>query len=171
MFFRQSGIRHTSYTSDNKLFPIPVDRIVLLVLLAVGVAAPYLINSLYLNSYILPWMIWTAAALGLNLVTGWAGQLHLGYAAVMAVGTYSAIHAARFGVPWEFALLIGGLFSAAIGSLFAVAALREALVRNLDELSALSPEELVDQRYARFRAFGEFTEGLATTNERAGSAA
>lgn len=124
MFFRQSGIRHTSYTSDNKLFPIPVDRIVLLVLLAVGVAAPYLINSLYLNSYILPWMIWTAAALGLNLVTGWAGQLHLGYAAVMAVGTYSAIHAARFGVPWEFALLIGGLFSAAIGSLFAVAALR-----------------------------------------------
>lgn len=53
----------------------------------------------------------------------------------------------------------------------AAAALREALVRNLDELSALSPEELVDQRYARFRAFGEFTEGLATTNERAGSAA
>ncbi len=43
----------------------------------------------------------------------------------MAVGAYSAIHAAaRFGVPWEFALIIGGLASSVIGSLFAFAALR-----------------------------------------------
>lgn len=89
-----------------------------------GLAAPFIVPSLYLNSYMLPWLIWTAAALGLNLVTGWAGQLHLGYAAVMAVGAYSAIHAVRFGIPWEFALIIGGLSSSVIGSLFAFAALR-----------------------------------------------
>ncbi|WP_373085030.1 branched-chain amino acid ABC transporter permease [Sneathiella sp.] len=124
MFYRQAGIRHRSYVSENKLFPIPADRNILWFLLALGVLAPFLIDSLYLNSYILPWLIWSAAALGLNLVTGWAGQLHLGYAAVMAVGAYSAVHAARFGVPWEFALLIAGFSSALIGSVFAFAAMR-----------------------------------------------
>jgi branched-chain amino acid transport system permease protein len=124
MFYGLSGVRHYSYVSDSKLFPVPADRNVVVFFLLLGLAAPYLVSSLYLNSYVLPWLIWTAAVLGLNLVTGWAGQLHLGYAAVMAVGAYSAVHAAKFGVPWEFALLIGGLASSVIGSLFAVAALR-----------------------------------------------
>tara|TARA_E500000318_G_scaffold78156_1_gene73051 strand:- start:8311 stop:9384 length:1074 start_codon:yes stop_codon:yes gene_type:complete len=124
MFYGLSGVRHSSYVSDSKLFPVPADRNAVAFLLLLGLAAPYLASSLYLNSYILPWLIWTAAVLGLNLVTGWAGQLHLGYAAVMAVGAYSAVHAAKFGVPWEFALLIGGLASSVIGSLFAFAALR-----------------------------------------------
>jgi acetyl-CoA carboxylase carboxyl transferase subunit beta len=51
------------------------------------------------------------------------------------------------------------------------AALKAALVRNLAELSAQSPEALVDARYARFRAFGEYTEGVQSTTERAGTAA
>lgn len=124
MFYGLSGVRHNSYVSDSKLFPVPADRNAVVFFLLLGLAAPYLVSSLYLNSYILPWLIWTAAVLGLNLVTGWAGQLHLGYAAVMAVGAYSAVHAAKFGVPWEFALIIGGLASSVIGSLFAFAALR-----------------------------------------------
>lgn len=124
MFFGLSGVRHNSYVSDRKLFPVPADRNAVAILFILGIAAPYLIASLYLKSYILPWLIWTAAALGLNLVTGWAGQLHLGYAAIMAVGAYTSVHAARFGVPWEFALLVGGLAASVIGSLFAVTALR-----------------------------------------------
>jgi len=124
MFYRLSGVRHNSYVSDRKMFQVPADRNAVVFLLLLGLAAPFLIPSLYLNSYVLPWLIWTAAVLGLNLVTGWAGQLHLGYAAVMAVGAYSAVHAARFGIPWEFALLIGGLMSSVIGSLFAFTALR-----------------------------------------------
>jgi len=124
MFYRLSGVHHSTYTSDARLYKVPADRNLALFFLAVGLAAPAIFDSLYLNSYILPWLVWTAAALGLNLVTGWAGQLHLGYAAVMAVGAYSAVHAAKFGVPWEFALLIGGAGAALIGSLFAFAALR-----------------------------------------------
>ncbi|MEQ8694765.1 MAG: branched-chain amino acid ABC transporter permease [Gammaproteobacteria bacterium] len=124
MFYRLSGVHRTSYVSDCRLYKVPADRSVALFFLALGLVAPFLIGSLYLNSYILPWLVWTAAALGLNVVTGWAGQLHLGYAAVMAVGAYSAVHAAKFGVPWEFALLIGGISASVIGSLFAFAALR-----------------------------------------------
>ena len=124
MFYRLSGVHHTDYVSDSRIFKVPADRNLALFFLLLGLAAPFIVSPLYLNSYMLPWLIWTAAALGLNLVTGWAGQLHLGYAAVMAVGAYSAIHAARFGIPWEFALIIGGVASAVIGSLFAFAALR-----------------------------------------------
>src|SRR5690606_33225308 len=124
MFYRQAGIHHRSYVSDSKLFPIPTDRNLVWFLFFLGVIAPFIVSSLYLNSYILPWLIWTAAALGLNLVTGWAGQLHLGYAAIMAVGAYSAVHAARFGIPWEIALLIAGLAATAIGTVFSFAAMR-----------------------------------------------
>ncbi|MCP1337910.1 branched-chain amino acid ABC transporter permease [Futiania mangrovi] len=124
MFFRQAGIKHTDYGADRELFPIPADRYMLWGLLALAVLAPVLVRDLTLNSYLLPWLIWTTAALGLNLVLGWAGQLHLGYAAVMAVGAYSGVHAARFGLPWEAAILIAGLSASVIGSLFAVAALR-----------------------------------------------
>lgn len=124
MFYRLSGVYHTNYISDSRIYKVPADRNLALTFLILGVAAPFVAPSLYVNSYMLPWLIWSSAALGLNLVTGWAGQLHLGYAAVMAVGAYSAIHAARFGVPWEFALIIGGLSASVIGSLFAFAALR-----------------------------------------------
>ena len=124
MFYPLAGVRHQSYVSDSKLFPVPTDRNLLIVLTVAAIAAPFLLSSLYLNSYVQPWLIWTALALGLNLATGWAGQLHLGYAATMAVGAYAAVHAARFGIPWEFALLIGGLAASLIGSLFAFAALR-----------------------------------------------
>lgn len=124
MFYRLSGVHHTSYVSDSRMFKVPADRNLAVFVLVLGLAAPFIIPPIYLNSYMLPWLVWTAAALGLNLVTGWAGQLHLGYAAVMAVGAYSAIHAVRFGLPWEVALIIGGLAAAVIGSLFAFAALR-----------------------------------------------
>lgn len=50
-------------------------------------------------------------------------------------------------------------------------ALKQALVRNLDQLMGMSGRELVDQRYARFRAFGDFSEGVQSTSERVGTAA
>lgn len=124
MFFRQSGIRHTDYITDNRLFRIPADRNLAILALAAGLVAPLVLPAYHLNSFLLPWLIWTAAALGLNLVIGWAGQLHLGYAALMAVGAYTSVHAARFGLPWELAFVAGGLLAAVIGSMFAVAALR-----------------------------------------------
>ncbi len=124
MFYRQAGLQKTSYVADTRVLKIPADKYAVTALLLLALAAPLYVNDIYLKSYLLPWLIWTAAALGLNLVTGWAGQLHLGYAAVMAVGAYSAVHAARLGVPWELAFVIAGVSAALIGSLFAFAALK-----------------------------------------------
>ncbi len=124
MLFRQAGIFHTNYGADRALFPIAADRWMIGILLVFGAAAPLLVNSLYLSSYLLPWLVWTAGALGLNLILGWAGQFHLGYAAVMGIGAYATVHAARAGIPWEIAVILGGTTAAIIGSGFAFAALR-----------------------------------------------
>ncbi|MBX6425815.1 MAG: branched-chain amino acid ABC transporter permease [Variibacter sp.] len=142
MFYRLAGVRHTSYAADRALWPVPVDRWQIRALLALAVGAPFLLPDLYLTSYLLPWLVWSTAALGLNLLMGWAGQIHLGYAAVMAIGAYGAIHAVRLGIPFELALLGSGLLSAAIGLVFGFAALR---VKGLYlAISTLAMQYLVD---------------------------
>lgn len=124
MFFRQAGIFHTSYADDRKLFAIPADRVMIVSLLMFALVAPWLVSSLTLTSYMLPWLVWTSATLGLNLIIGWAGQFHFGYAAVMGIGAYTSVHATRNGIPWEIAIILGGLMATLIGVIFAFAALR-----------------------------------------------
>lgn len=124
MFLRQAGIHHTDYAADRMLFPIPADRAMVAALLAFALAAPFAVSSLALSSYLTPWLVWTAAALGLNLILGWAGQFHFGYAAIMGIGAYTAVHGFKQGVPWEFAVVAGGVMAMAVGVVFAFAALR-----------------------------------------------
>ena len=124
MFFRRAGIRHTRYEDERQLFPLGFDRFLVLAVLAVLLAAPFVLDRFYLAGYLLPWLIWTSAALGLNLLMGGAGQIHLGYGAVMAIGAYGSVHLVRAGVPLEFAMLAGGLLSALVGIIFGAAALR-----------------------------------------------
>ena len=124
MIFRQAGIRHTDYAADRALFPIPADRVMVGALLLFAALAPLLVSSLALNSYVTPWLVWTSAALGLNLILGWAGQFHFGYAAIMGIGAYATVHGVRNGIPWEIAIVLGGLTATVVGIVFAFAALR-----------------------------------------------
>lgn len=124
MFYRRAGIFHTSYAGDRALFPIPFEKGAILALLAFALAAPWVLSSLALTSYLQPWLIWTAAVLGLNLILGWAGQFHFGYGAIMGIGAYASVHAARHGVPWEIAIVLAGLTATVVGVVFAFAALR-----------------------------------------------
>ena len=124
MFYRRAGIHHTTYAADRRLFPIPFERGAMVLVIAFAIAAPWVLSSLAITSYVRPWVIWTAAVLGLNLITGWAGQFHFGYAAIMAIGAYASVHATRHGVPWEIAMILGGAMATLVGVVFAFAALR-----------------------------------------------
>lgn len=124
MFYRLSGIYHTRYESARSLWPVTADRRIIQGLLLLTLAAPFLLSDLYLTSYMMPWLIWTAATLSLTLLMGVAGQLHFGFAAVMAIGAYTSIHLTRAGVPFELALMGAGLMAALIGCIFGAAALR-----------------------------------------------
>lgn len=142
MFYRAAGIRHTRYESDRRLWRLPFDRMLVGLVLLLLLAAPFVVNSLYLGTYMLPWLVWAAATLGLNLLMGGAGQVHLGYGAVMAIGAYGSVHLARMGLPFELVLLAAGFLSAAIGVVFGAAALR---VKGLYlAISTLAMQYLVD---------------------------
>ena len=124
MFYRLSGIHHTGYKSARRLYPIPADLRQVVIVLMLALAAPFLISDLYLGSYILPWLIWSAAALSLSLLMGLAGQLHFGFAAVMAIGAYTSIHLTTAGMPFALALLGAGVMASLVGTVFGAAALR-----------------------------------------------
>lgn len=124
MFYRRAGIRFTRYRDERQIWPLPLDRRLVLLVLLLALVAPFFLDRLYLVGYLLPWVIWATAALGLNLLMGTAGQVHLGYGAVIGMGAYGSVHLVRAGVPLELAMLAGGLISAAIGIVFGAAALR-----------------------------------------------
>lgn len=124
MFYRLSGIHHTRYASARQLWPLPADRWQVIVLALLAVTAPLYMPDLYLSSFLLPWLIWSAATLALTLLMGQAGQLHFGFAAVMAIGAYTCIHLTSAGIPFEIALFLSGLNAAVIGSIFGASALR-----------------------------------------------
>src|SRR4051794_41442340 len=87
MLYREAGQFKSTYAADAAILPIRQDRIGLALILAVAFIVVPLTASPYLFSAILiPCLILALAALGLNILTGYAGQLSLGAAAFMAVG-------------------------------------------------------------------------------------
>lgn len=124
MFYRRAGIRRTRYQDERQIWPLPFDRYLVIAVLALALAAPFLFDRLYVVGYLLPWIVWSTAALGLNFLMGGAGQIHLGYGAVIAIGAYGSVHMVRAGVPFELAMIGGGVLSALVGVVFGAAALR-----------------------------------------------
>lgn len=124
MFYRLSGVFHTRYAATRQLWPVPADRWQVIVVAVLALCAPFVLSNLVLSSYVMPWLVFSAAALALTLLMGVAGQLHFGFAAVMAIGAYGGIHLVEAGVPFALALLLAGLLAAVIGCAFGAAALR-----------------------------------------------
>src|SRR6185436_13834977 len=90
VIYREAGQFKTSYGADQAIFPIVQDRIIV----ALGLVAAFLVPPLFASEYwlqavLIPFMIYALAALGLNLLTGYAGQLSLGTGGFMAVGAYA----------------------------------------------------------------------------------
>ncbi|MFB9125305.1 branched-chain amino acid ABC transporter permease [Paraburkholderia dipogonis] len=94
--------------------------------LAAFIAVPLFGNDYWLNAILIPFLVLSLAGLGLNLVTGYAGQLSLGSAAFMSVGAYATYNLmVRVpGLPLIVDLLLGGLITAAVGAVFGLPSLR-----------------------------------------------
>ena len=127
MLYREAGQFKTSYQSDNQIFPIRQDRYAIgALMLAAAVAVPLLAIPYLLSAILIPFLIFALAALGLNILTGYCGQLSLGTAAFMAVGAYAAFNfVARVpGMPLLLAFVLGGLCAALVGIVFGLPSLR-----------------------------------------------
>src|SRR5690242_13911217 len=127
MLYREAGQFKSTYAADSAILPIRQDRIGLAIILAIAFVVIPLTASPYLFSAILiPTLILALAALGLNLLTGYAGQLSLGTAAFMAVGAFMSYNfILRIpGIPLLLAFAGGGVMAAAVGIVFGLPSLR-----------------------------------------------
>src|SRR5512134_2028116 len=127
MLYREAGQCKSTYAQDQQIFPIRQDRIAVSVLLVVAfVVVPLIGDQYWLGALITPFLIFALAALGLNILTGYAGQLSLGTAAFMAVGAFMAYNFV-LRMPWLGIIpsfILAGLCAAAVGIVFGLPSLR-----------------------------------------------
>ncbi|NRP13700.1 hypothetical protein XMM379_001618 [Aliiroseovarius sp. xm-m-379] len=127
MFYREAGDFKTSYQDDNQTFPIRLDRAGYWVAMAVAfLIIPFIVNDYWVNSIFAPFFIYAIAALGLNILTGYAGQVSLGTGGFMAVGAYACykLMVAFPEINIVFHVLIAGGITAVVGVLFGLPSLR-----------------------------------------------
>jgi len=127
MFYRENGQFKTTYQKDNQIFPVLQDKWFVLGLLAVAfIAVPLVATDYFFLAILIPFLILSLAALGLNLLVGYCGQISLGSGAFMAVGAYMAynVYTRMEWVPLPIALLVGGLCAMIVGVVFGIPSLR-----------------------------------------------
>jgi branched-chain amino acid transport system permease protein len=148
MLYRETGQFKTDYAADMAIFPIRQDRLTLIVVLAFAFVGVPLLSHLHiwpfgqdylLRAILLPFLILSLAAIGVNILVGYCGQISLGSGAFMAIGAYSAyklgtgVHIPLAWLGFDIAIpalpvlasiLLGGLVSAIVGILFGIPSLR-----------------------------------------------
>ncbi|WP_396441275.1 branched-chain amino acid ABC transporter permease [Limnohabitans sp.] len=127
MFYRENGQFKTSYRKDQQIFAIAQDRWVVLALIAFAfLGVPFLADEYMFRAILVPFLILALAALGVNILVGYCGQISLGSGAFMAVGAYMAYNTyVRIeGMPVILALLAGGFFATLVGIFFGIPSLR-----------------------------------------------
>jgi branched-chain amino acid transport system permease protein len=154
MFYRENGQFKSNYAADQQMLPILQDRVLMLLLLAVAFVGVPLVTSDYVFlSLLIPFLILTLAAIGLNILVGYCGQISIGHAAFMAVGAYAAYNLALRIPQLNFliVLVLAGLISAAVGMLFGIPSLR---IKGLYlAVATLAAQFFTDWLFARVKWF------------------
>jgi branched-chain amino acid transport system permease protein len=127
MLYRENGQFKTSYRTDSQIFPIAQDRIAIGLLIAFAVVGvPLLADEYMFRAILIPFLILALAAIGLNILVGYCGQISLGTGAFMAVGAYAAYNffVRIDGMPMLAAILLGGACATVVGVMFGIPSLR-----------------------------------------------
>ncbi len=127
MFYREAGQFKSTYQSDQAIFQIAQDRwFIALVLVVAYVGIPLIANEYWYQAVLIPFYVLALAAIGLNILTGYAGQVSLGTGAFMAVGAYATykLSTAFPELNIVIVFIMSGFFAAAVGMIFGVPSLR-----------------------------------------------
>ncbi|MCR8826937.1 branched-chain amino acid ABC transporter permease [Pseudosulfitobacter koreensis] len=127
MFYREAGEFSTTYKDDSQTFPIKFDRWRYYFVLFVAVfVIPFMVNDYWVNSIFLPFLIYAIAAIGLNILVGYCGQVSLGTGGFMAVGAYACykLMTSFPDVSMFVHVIIAGAITAVVGVLFGLPSLR-----------------------------------------------
>lgn len=158
MYYRENGQFKSSYRADQQIFPIRQDRIFILGLIFVAVlVVPFLASNYFLQAILIPFLILSLAAIGLNILVGYCGQISIGSGAFMAVGAYAAWNfGARIPeMPLLFQILLGGVFATLVGVVFGIPSLR---IRGLYlAVTTLAAQFFVDWAFLRIPFFTNYS--------------
>ena len=127
MFYRENGQFKTTYSKDQQIFPILQDKVAILALIAFAfIGVPLIADEYTFRAILIPFLILSLAAIGVNILVGYCGQISLGSGGFMAVGAYAAYNTfVRIdGMPVIVALLVGGVFATIVGIFFGIPSLR-----------------------------------------------
>ncbi|WP_306027899.1 branched-chain amino acid ABC transporter permease [Stappia sp. MMSF_3263] len=127
MLYREAGQFKTTYQADQGIFPIAQDRYVVWAFLAVAfLVVPFFVNDYWTNAVLLPLLIYGMAALGLNILVGYCGQISLGTGGFMAVGAYASykLMTSFPEMSMIVVVLLSGGMTAAVGVMFGLPSLR-----------------------------------------------
>jgi branched-chain amino acid transport system permease protein len=154
MLYRENGQFKTTYRTDQQIFPIRQDRVGILALLAFAfVVVPFVAPEYLFRAILIPFLILSLAALGLNILVGYCGQISLGTGAFMAVGAYAAynFHVRLDGMPLILSLLLGGVCATGVGVAFGIPSLR---IKGLYlAVATLAAQFFVDWAFLRIKWF------------------
>ena len=127
MLYREAGDFKTTYVAAAQTFPIKLDRMGFYATLIVAfLVVPFVVNDYWANAILLPFLIYAIAAIGLNILTGYCGQVSLGTGGFMAVGAYACykLMTAFPDVSLIIHVILSGGITAIVGVLFGLPALR-----------------------------------------------
>jgi branched-chain amino acid transport system permease protein len=158
MLYRENGQFKTSYSSDQQLLPIVQDRWFVWSIVALAFLVMPLLASDYLfRALVVPFLILTIAAIGLNILVGYCGQISLGTAAFMSIGAYAAYNLATRvpGLNFIVVLILAGLVAAVIGVAFGIPSLR---IKGLYlAVATLAAQFFIDWIFARVKWFTDYS--------------
>ena len=158
MLYRENGQFKTSYRADQQIFPITQDRIAIGLLIAFAVfVVPVMADEYLFRAILIPFLILSLAALGLNILVGYCGQISLGTGAFMAVGAYAAYNfmIRVEGMPMVLAILLGGVCATVVGVVFGIPSLR---IKGLYlAVATLAAQFFWDWAFLRIKWFTNYT--------------
>jgi branched-chain amino acid transport system permease protein len=158
MLYRENGQFKSTYRADQQMLPVLQDRLFMLGLVAFAfLVVPFVVSDYFFLSMLIPFLILALAAIGLNLLVGYCGQISIGHAAFMAVGAYAAWNlVVRVpGMNFLVALVLAGLIAAAVGMLFGIPSLR---IKGLYlAVATLAAQFFIDWMFARVKWFTDYS--------------
>ena len=120
----RAGVFATSFGRDQALIRTRQQWIAFALFAVLLVALPYVVGP-RLVAISTAMMISAVVVIGLQINTGYAGQVNLGQAAFMGVGAYAAgVCATKFGLPFWLSIPLGGCAAAVFGFIFGLSAVR-----------------------------------------------
>ncbi len=109
-----AGVFKETYLADMALLRYPIHKAALIAGLAIALLFPVLAGSYGIDQAV-ALLVFFIGAMGLNIVTGLAGQISLAQGALMGIGAYTVAHLALHGVNVLVAIPLGAIMTAAVG--------------------------------------------------------